>query len=50
MAYAIGNPRPIPAQDIEEYQRRWQDRPRERYASTLEHPDWRYFKKLLRKK
>jgi L-fuculose-phosphate aldolase len=50
LAYAIGNPKPIPARDIEEYKRRWQSRPRERYASTGEHPDWRYFKKLLAKK
>src|SRR5918999_3941967 len=50
LAYAIGDPKPIPARDIEEYQRRWQSRPRERYASGLEHPDWRYFKKLLAKK
>jgi ribulose-5-phosphate 4-epimerase/fuculose-1-phosphate aldolase len=49
LAYAIGNPKPIPAEDIEEYQRRWQSRPRQRYAADLEHPDWRYFKKLLGK-
>lgn len=50
LAYAIGNPKPIPARDIEEYKRRWQSRPRERYASGVEHPDWRYFKKLLAEK
>jgi ribulose-5-phosphate 4-epimerase/fuculose-1-phosphate aldolase len=50
LAYAIGNPKPIPAQDMEEYQRRWQKRPRERYPAELEHPDWRYFTKLLAKK
>jgi ribulose-5-phosphate 4-epimerase/fuculose-1-phosphate aldolase len=50
LAYAIGTPRSIPAQDIEEYTRRWKNRPRERSASTVEHPDWRYFKKLLGKK
>jgi len=50
LAYAIGNPKPIPAEDIDEYQRRWQSRPRERYAAGVEHPDWRYFTKLLEKK
>jgi ribulose-5-phosphate 4-epimerase/fuculose-1-phosphate aldolase len=50
LAYAIGNPKAVPAEDMEEYKRRWSNRPRERQASGMEHPDWRYFKKLLEKK
>ena len=51
LAYAIGNPKPIPAADIEEYTRRWKSNPgRSQVSNTKEHPDWRYFKKLLGKK
>lgn len=51
LAYAIGNPKPIPAQDMEEYTRRWKRNPgRTQVATDREHPDWRYFKKLLGKK
>ena len=51
LAYAIGNPKPIPTADIEEYTRRWKSSPdRSQVAKTREHPDWRYFKKLLGKK
>ncbi len=49
LAYAIGQPKPIPQRDIDEYTERWQRRAR-RLESTGEHPDWRYFKKLLGKK
>ena len=48
LAYAIGDPKPIPAIDIEEYRRRWKIHSGRNQASTkIEHPDWRYFKKLL---
>ena len=51
LAYAIGDPKPISAIDIEEYTRRWQTHPgRSQVPSKTEHPDWRYFKKLLGKK
>ena len=51
LAYAIGTPKPIPAQDMEEYTRRWKTRPGRTQVSTdREHPDWRYFKQLLAKK
>jgi len=51
LAYAIGDPKPIPAIDIEEYTRRWKTHPgRSQVPSKTEHPDWRYFKKLLGKK
>jgi ribulose-5-phosphate 4-epimerase/fuculose-1-phosphate aldolase len=51
LAYAIGEPKPIPGQDIEEYQRRWASGFRKRMtgpSSTGEHSDWRYHKELLR--
>ena len=50
MAYAIGSPKPIPEIDIEEYSRRWRTRVRKSEDSKQEHPDWRYFKRLLVKK
>ena len=50
MAYAIGTPKPIPQIDIEEYSTRWRNRVRKADTSTGEHPDWRYFKKLLGRK
>jgi ribulose-5-phosphate 4-epimerase/fuculose-1-phosphate aldolase len=50
MAYAIGSPKPIPEADIEEYSSRWRNRTRRSDSSKGEHPDWRYFKKLLVKK
>jgi ribulose-5-phosphate 4-epimerase/fuculose-1-phosphate aldolase len=51
LAYAIGDPKPIPAIDIEEFARRWKTHPgRSQVSSKTEHPDWRYFKKLLGKK
>jgi len=50
MAYAIGTPKPIPQRDIEEYSTRWRNRARKVDAVKGEHPDWRYFKKLLVKK
>jgi ribulose-5-phosphate 4-epimerase/fuculose-1-phosphate aldolase len=49
MAYAIGTPKPIPQPDIEEYSRRWRTGARKSADSKGEHPDWRYFKKLLGK-
>jgi L-fuculose-phosphate aldolase len=50
LAYAIGNPKSIPEADIEEYSRRWRNQVRKSEDSYGEHPDWRYFKKLLGKK
>ena len=50
MAYAIGNPKPIPEADIQEYSRRWRNRVPKSDDSKGEHPDWRYFVKLLGKK
>lgn len=51
LAYAIGQPKPIPAIDIEEYRQRWKANPgRSQVSTKTEHPDWRYFKKLLGKK
>ncbi len=50
MAYAIGNPKPIPEADIQEYSRRWRNRVPKSEDSKGEHPDWRYFVKLLSKK
>lgn len=52
LAYAIGDPQPIPQADIEEYQRRWKDGFRKRFegpSSTGEHPDWRYNAELLKR-
>jgi 3,4-dihydroxyphthalate decarboxylase len=53
LAYAIGTPKPIPQQDMEEYKERWLKGQRTRLqgpSSTGEHPDWRYQVKLLRKR
>ena len=53
LAYAIGDPRPIPEQDIEEYKRRWAGGFRKRLegvSSTGEHADWRYHRMLLEKR
>ncbi len=53
LAYAIGTPKPIPQQDMEEYKERWLKGQRARLqgpSSTGEHPDWRYQVKLLRKR
>ncbi len=52
LAYSIGNPKPVPQQDLDEYQRRWETGIRQRLegpSSTGEHPDWRYHVRLLRK-
>ncbi len=52
LAYAIGNPKPVPEEDIKEYQSRWEKgtRRRDRESSgTGEPSDWRYNKKLLQK-
>jgi ribulose-5-phosphate 4-epimerase/fuculose-1-phosphate aldolase len=52
LAYAIGDPKPVPQEDLEEYQSRWEKpgRRRERgVSSTGEPSDWRYNKKLLQK-
>lgn len=50
LAYAIGEPKPVPERDIVEYQQRWDQGVRrrlERPSSTGEPSDWRYNKKLL---
>ena len=50
LSYAIGNPKPVPEEDIQEYQRRWERGFRRRLegpSRTGEPSDWRYYKKLL---
>ena len=48
LAYAVGRPRPIPDQDLAEYERRQRENPRgDRRSQTGESPFWRYNKKLL---
>lgn len=52
LAYAIGEPKPVPQEDIEEYAERQREGTREaRRASTpgtqTESPSWRYYKQLL---
>ncbi|MGH7772041.1 MAG: class II aldolase/adducin family protein [Candidatus Binatia bacterium] len=52
LAYSIGNPKPVPEEDVREYQRRWERGFRRRLegpSSTGEHSDWRYNKKLLQR-
>jgi ribulose-5-phosphate 4-epimerase/fuculose-1-phosphate aldolase len=50
LAYAIGGPNPIPAEDLAEYERRQRENPRgDRRSRTGESPFWRYNKKLLAK-
>lgn len=52
LAYALGNPTPVPAEDMNEYQRRTEQglRPRHRQGNEDEEPsDWRYYKKLIEK-
>lgn len=52
LAYSIGNPKPIPVKDIEEYRRRWEAGALKRVeekGSTAEPSDWRCYKKLLQK-
>jgi len=53
LAYAIGDPKPVPQRDIDEYQQRWRGGPRRRVQGppTSGEPSfWRYHKKLLKKK
>lgn len=53
LAYAIGDPTPIPEQDLVEYRRRWKagmtskGEPR---GPGQEHPDWRYHVELLKRR
>ena len=49
LAYAVGEPRPIPDEDIREYQRRWEKGIRGKRGSSGEHSDWRYYVRLLEK-
>lgn len=52
LAYAIGNPKPVPEADLQEYQRRWREgfpRRLEVAGSGGESSEWRYYKKLLQK-
>ncbi len=52
LAYSIGDPKPVPEEDLREYQTRWEKGVRRRLegpSSTGEHSDWRYNKKLLRR-
>lgn len=48
LAYAIGNPRPVPAEDLEEYKRRWEQGFRRRLEEQ-EPSAWRSHKRLLQK-
>jgi len=51
LAYAIGEPKPIPEGDITEYKRRWAGGFRRRLegpSRTGEHSDWRYQRELLK--
>lgn len=50
LAYCVGNPKPVPEEDIEEYRRRWERGIRGKGrgpGSTAEPADWRHYKKLL---
>ena len=52
LAYAIGTPKPVPEQDIKEYQGRWEKGNRKRSAqeeSGLEPSDWRWQRQRLEK-
>jgi ribulose-5-phosphate 4-epimerase/fuculose-1-phosphate aldolase len=52
LAYAIGEPKPVPGADIEEYESRWKSGFRKIKtgpSSTGEHSDWRYHKELLKR-
>jgi ribulose-5-phosphate 4-epimerase/fuculose-1-phosphate aldolase len=52
LAYAIGTPKPVPEQDIREYQERWAKGNRKRAAqeaSGLEPSDWRWQRQILEK-
>jgi ribulose-5-phosphate 4-epimerase/fuculose-1-phosphate aldolase len=52
LAYAIGTPKPIPQEDINEYQQRWAKgfrRRDEEVSSGREPSDWRYNRQLLEK-
>lgn len=52
LAYAIGTPRPVPEEDIQEYRRRWERgiRGKGKGAGPNEEPsDWRYYKRLVEK-
>jgi ribulose-5-phosphate 4-epimerase/fuculose-1-phosphate aldolase len=51
LAYAVGNPRSVPQQDLDEYKRRWEQRTRKQEKSRQdeEPSDWRYYRKLLQK-
>lgn len=50
LAYCLGDPRPVPDQDIEEYRRRWERGIRGKGrgpGSSAEPADWRHYKKML---
>jgi ribulose-5-phosphate 4-epimerase/fuculose-1-phosphate aldolase len=52
LAYAIGQPKPVPEQDIKEYQERWAKGNRkgsEQEATGLEPSDWRWQRQRLEK-
>jgi ribulose-5-phosphate 4-epimerase/fuculose-1-phosphate aldolase len=53
LAYAIGDPKPIPEQDLEEYQHRWKagiGSKSDARGPQQEHPDWRYNVELLKRR
>ncbi len=50
LAYCVGDPRPVPDQDIEEYRRRWERRIRGKHRGpgpAAEPADWRHYKEML---
>lgn len=49
LAYAIGNPKPVPAEDLEEYKRRWEQQGFRRGREEQEPSAWRSHKRLLQK-
>jgi len=52
LAYAVGNPKAVPQEDLDEYKRRWERGTRrrvEKLGSAEEPSDWRYYRKLLQK-
>lgn len=52
LAYALGNPIPVPQEDIDEHQSRWLrgiKQGQSKAKTDEEPPDWRYYKRLIQK-
>jgi ribulose-5-phosphate 4-epimerase/fuculose-1-phosphate aldolase len=50
LAYALGNPKPVPEEDINEHQRRWARGVKHLQANPDEEPsEWRYYRSLIEK-